>query len=101
MKPMDGLELLKSQRVAFGLSVIMMTAYATIETAVETMKSGAYDYVCKPFKVDELLLTVQRAMNYHKILSEKSAAETNTQDKVSFREPDWRQYTNARSLQHH
>ena len=63
MKPMDGLELLvKAREIQPSLSVIMMTAYATIETAVETMKAGAYDYVCKPFKIDELLLTVERAI---------------------------------------
>ena len=85
MKPMDGLELLsKAKEMQPGLSVIMMTAYATIETAVETMKSGAYDYVCKPFKVDELLLTVERAINYHKILSENQQLKQTLKTKYHF-----------------
>ena len=85
MKPMDGLELLsKAKELQPGLSVIMMTAYATIETAVETMKSGAYDYVCKPFKVDELLLTVERAIGYHKILSENQQLKQTLKTKYHF-----------------
>jgi len=71
MKPMDGLELLaKARELRPGLSVIMMTAYATIETAVESMKAGAYDYICKPFKIDELMLTVERAIRYHDVMKE-------------------------------
>lgn len=85
MKPMDGLELLsKAKEVQPGLSVIMMTAYATIETAVETMKSGAYDYVCKPFKVDELLLTVERAISYNKILCENQQLKQTLKTKYHF-----------------
>jgi two-component system, NtrC family, response regulator PilR len=85
MKPMDGLELLsKAREIQPGLSVIMMTAYATIETAVETMKAGAYDYVCKPFKVDELLLTVQRAVNFHKVLAENQELKQNLKTKYHF-----------------
>ncbi|MCM8532993.1 MAG: sigma-54 dependent transcriptional regulator, partial [Lentisphaeraceae bacterium] len=74
----------KARELHPGLSVIMMTAYATIETAVETMKSGAYDYVCKPFKVDELLLTVQRAISYHKILTENQQLKKTLQTKYHF-----------------
>ena len=49
-------------------AVILITAYGTVETAVEAMKMGAYDYVTKPFKIDELQLTVQRAMDYQAAL---------------------------------
>ncbi|MEW6442888.1 MAG: HD domain-containing phosphohydrolase [bacterium] len=42
--------------------VIIMTAYATVETAIQTMKNGAYDYIMKPFKIDELLMVVERAL---------------------------------------
>jgi two-component system response regulator AtoC len=45
-------------------TVIMVTGYASVETAVEAMKLGAYDYITKPFKVDELQLTVQRALDF-------------------------------------
>ena len=42
-------------------SVIMMSAYGTIDTAVEAMKKGAYDYISKPFKADEILLALKKA----------------------------------------
>ena len=45
-------------------AVILITAYASVETAVEAMKMGAYDYVTKPFKIDELQMTVQRRSDY-------------------------------------
>ncbi len=44
--------------------VILITAYKTVETALEAMKLGAYDYIAKPFKVDELQLTIQRALEH-------------------------------------
>ena len=74
MRPMDGISLLQQVRqIQEHLAVIMMTAYATVETAVEAMKSGAFDYICKPFKIDELLLTVQRALSYELALAENEA----------------------------
>ena len=55
MPGMDGVEVLKAAREAYpDLAVIMMTAYATVETAVEAMKVGARDYLVKPFEPDEL-----------------------------------------------
>ena len=51
-------------------AVILITAYASVETAVEAMKMGAYDYVTKPFKIDELQMTVQRALDYQAALRE-------------------------------
>jgi DNA-binding NtrC family response regulator len=71
MEPVDGIQLLEEARVLQPhLAVIMMTAYAAVETAVEAMRKGAFDYICKPFKVDELLLTVQRALSYEQALEE-------------------------------
>jgi DNA-binding NtrC family response regulator len=58
----DGLEVLEQiKQRAIPLSVIMLTATKTVKTAVTAMKLGAYDYVTKPFDVDELLLIVERA----------------------------------------
>ncbi len=71
MTPVDGMELLKVARSRRpNVSVIMLTGYATVETAIEALKLGAYDYATKPFKVDELLITVQRAVDYTKTLAE-------------------------------
>ncbi|MGE5575784.1 MAG: sigma-54-dependent transcriptional regulator [Syntrophothermus sp.] len=61
----DGLSILKEIRSRFpGLPVIMMTAYATIKTAVEAIKAGAYDYVLKPFDLEEIRLTMQKALEF-------------------------------------
>ena len=71
MRPVDGITLLKAVREQKpSMSVLMITGYGTIETAVESLKYGAYDYITKPFKVDELLITVQRAIEYNKTITE-------------------------------
>ena len=62
MPEMDGLSFLKEkQENQLGGTVIMMSAYGSIDTAVECMKKGAYDYISKPFRPDEILLTVRKA----------------------------------------
>jgi two-component system response regulator AtoC len=62
MPEMDGLELLQALRQKkVEATVIMMSAYGNLDTAVEAMKRGAYDYVNKPFKPDEILLTLRKA----------------------------------------
>ncbi len=68
MEPMDGLTLLKKAlEVAPRLQVIMMTAFGSIESAVEAMRLGAYDYVTKPFKEGELRYRVERALERAKL----------------------------------
>jgi len=47
--------------------VLMMTAHATVESAIEAMKLGALDYLQKPFDVDELIVVVQRALDHHRL----------------------------------
>jgi len=71
MTPISGMELLKLAHEARpSLPVIMVTAFGSVETAVEALRMGAYDYVTKPFKIDELLITVERALEYKKTMSE-------------------------------
>ncbi len=53
-----------------GTEVVMVTAFATTENAIQAMKLGAYDYVLKPFKVDELVLVVQKALEHRALLQE-------------------------------
>lgn len=63
MKGINGIDLMKSiKSVRPGITVIMITAFGTIETAVEAMKLGAYHYITKPFKIDELLLMVRKGL---------------------------------------
>ena len=62
MPKLNGMEFLKSSRDKIGTStVIMMSAYGSIDTAIEAMKLGAYDYISKPFKTDEVYLTLKKA----------------------------------------
>ena len=53
--------------------VVIMTAFATTETAIEAMKAGAYDYIIKPFKVDELIVLVDRALERRRLQTENVA----------------------------
>lgn len=65
MSPIDGSALLRQCKEKDPhCSVIMMTAYASVETAVDAMKQGAYDYVIKPFKLSELRIIIQRALEF-------------------------------------
>ena len=62
MQPMDGLTLFREiQAVNDAVPVILLTAYASVETAIEAMKGGIFDYLTKPFKVDEMLACLKRA----------------------------------------
>jgi two-component system response regulator AtoC len=62
MPRMDGMRFLKSATDKLkDTTIIMMSAYGTIDTAIEAMKLGAYDYISKPFKTDEVLLTLKKA----------------------------------------
>lgn len=59
----DGIEVLKTiKEISPETVVIMITAFATAETAVEAMKLGAYDYIIKPFKVDELKIIINNSL---------------------------------------
>jgi len=71
MPEMSGIELLsKAKAIDPGLDFIVMTAFASVETAIEALKKGAYDYVTKPFKVDEVKLAVKKIEENKKIKSE-------------------------------
>ncbi len=62
MPNMNGIDFLKTVRNKIGsTTVIMMSAYGTIDTAIEAMKEGAYDYISKPFKADEVFLALKKA----------------------------------------
>ena len=85
MEPVDGMQLLKRTRqMRPHIGVIMLTAYATVATAVEAMKEGAFDYIPKPFKIDELLATVKRALDYQKSIAEQISGDTHVESKKYF-----------------
>ncbi len=62
----------KALAIAPNIQVIMITAFATAENAVEAMKAGAYDYQIKPFKIDEISLVIQKALEKYDLLTENS-----------------------------
>ncbi|PYJ82111.1 MAG: DNA-binding response regulator [Verrucomicrobia bacterium] len=81
----QGLDILHKAR---GLNppavVIVITGFGTIETAVEAMKKGAYDYLEKPFKLDELKLCIQRALSYNTAISENVYLRKQLKKKYQF-----------------
>jgi len=71
MPAMDGMELVQqAKRLDPKLPVVMMTAFATVETAVEAMKRGAFDYIMKPFKAEEIEVVVEKALEHRRLLAE-------------------------------
>jgi DNA-binding NtrC family response regulator len=71
MAGVDGMEVLRTYRQKSPDSiVIMMTAFGSIETAIGAIKEGAYDYVSKPFKLDEIKLTIRRALEQKRLIEE-------------------------------
>jgi DNA-binding NtrC family response regulator len=71
MPEMDGLELLhRARAIDPNCPVVVITAFATIESAVVAVKGGAFDYLAKPFSIDQLKLVVSRALNQHRLAME-------------------------------
>lgn len=82
MPGLNGLEVLKeAKRLSPELDVIMITAYGTIETAVEAMKAGAMDYITKPIDLEELLLFIERAAAHRTLVRENEMLRLQLQEK--------------------
>jgi len=74
MKPMDGITLLKQLKAYDPTAVvIIMTAYASTESAVQALKFGAFDYLQKPFRVDELIATLRRGLEFREFQAQRAA----------------------------
>ncbi|MFH1476865.1 MAG: sigma 54-interacting transcriptional regulator [Verrucomicrobiota bacterium] len=70
MVPVDGLHLLSIARESCPETpVILVTAYATLDVALDAIKAGAFDFVTKPFKTDDFMATVRRALDYPRIVN--------------------------------
>ncbi|MCL4407908.1 MAG: sigma-54 dependent transcriptional regulator [Thermotogae bacterium] len=72
MPKMDGMQLLKEVVPAFDIPVIIVTAFGTIENAVEAIKLGAYDYVTKPINLQDLEAKIERSLKYMNIKKENA-----------------------------
>jgi two-component system response regulator AtoC len=86
MPKMDGMEFLREvQKMEVDATVIMMSAYGTIDTAIEAMKLGAYDYISKPFKPDEIILTLKKAEERERLRRENELLRKEVQKEYSFK----------------
>ncbi len=91
MPEMDGIEVLRRVRKARPeLTVVMMTGHGTIESAVEAMKIGAYDYLSKPFPQEKLFALVQHCLERERLLEENSSLKKELRDRVTLPEPIFR-----------
>jgi two-component system, NtrC family, response regulator PilR len=78
----NGIDVLESaQKILPDTPVVMMTAYATAETAVDAMKKGAYDYISKPFKIEDVQLIVKNAIEKKKLSEENRLLKTALNDR--------------------
>lgn len=86
MSGMDGFQVLKAiKEKNIDTQVIVITAFGAVETAVQAMKNGAFDYITKPFNRDELKLTVKKALQLKKLESENRQLRDELSDKKEFR----------------
>jgi len=82
----DGMEVLRFfKKNAPDTTVIMITAFGSIETAIEAIREGAYDYISKPFKLDEIKFTIQRALEQRRLIQENKFFRQELLDKYQFK----------------
>jgi two-component system NtrC family response regulator len=85
MPGMSGMEVLQEiKKVDEEVPIIIMTAYGTVQSAVEAMKSGAFDYILKPFDIAEMEVIVQRALRYRRLYRENELLRTELHSKYRF-----------------
>jgi len=86
MSGMDGLMVLKViKERSMDTLVIIITAFGTVDVAVEAMKAGAYDYITKPFNRDTLQLTIRKALQFFGLTEENRRLKSELSDKADFR----------------
>jgi DNA-binding NtrC family response regulator len=85
MPEMDGLALLRElQDYDPALPVVVITAYGTVESAVQALRLGAYDYITKPFETDEIKLTVAKVLERERLLAENRYLHGELEERYSF-----------------
>jgi DNA-binding NtrC family response regulator len=82
MPGLDGIELLRAVKsLNPDTPVIMMTAYGTVESASEAMEKGGFDFITKPFRIEHILFTIDRAMKWIKLQQENKLLREQLQKK--------------------
>lgn len=85
MPDVDGMTILKESKKAHpDVPVVMITGFSTVESAVEAMKSGAYDYVRKPIDHDELLLIIERSLENKSLIDENRMLKEELSERFGF-----------------
>lgn len=85
LKDGDGMSILKeSKRISAEVPVIMITAFATTDSAVEAMKAGAFDYLGKPFKIEEIKVIITKALDTRNLAVENKQLKSELRDKYDF-----------------
>src|SRR3989442_12998307 len=82
MPGLNGIETLDElKRIDEDLAVLIITAYASVESAISAMKNGAFDYITKPFKNDEVLVVVRNALERRRLVTENRTLRQNIQER--------------------
>src|SRR3990172_9254744 len=85
MEDMDGLEVLSHiKQINLATEVIVMTAFGTIDSAIEAMRKGAYDYATKPFQLTDILSVVERALEKKRLTDKVANLQREIKDKYKF-----------------
>ena len=84
MPKIDGMEVLKAVRSVSPETGLIITAFATADSAVEAMKQGAYDYLTKPFQVDEVQLIIRNALEKRRLTTENMLLKREMASQSSF-----------------
>ena len=85
MSDMDGIEAMAEIiKISPSIPVMMMTAHASVKTAVDALKSGAYDYLTKPLDIDELKILVEKGLEYYRLREENLSLKERLSDRYGF-----------------
>lgn len=85
MTELDGIEALQEvKKISPEIPIIIMTAYGSVETAVDALKSGAYDYLTKPLDIEELKILIHKALDHHRLKEENIVLRERLGDRFDF-----------------
>jgi two-component system response regulator HydG len=85
MKEMDGIEAMREiRKTSPSIPVIMMTAYSSVKTAVDALKSGAFDYLTKPLDIEELKILIEKALEHYRLHAENVFLKERLADRFDF-----------------
>jgi DNA-binding NtrC family response regulator len=85
MPGMDGISTLeKVKQLDESTAVIIMTAFGTIETAIDAMRKGAFDYITKPFRKEKILVTIDKALEWHRLRTENERLKQKLEETMQY-----------------